>query len=200
MAEEKVYSGEVLVKGSRWRDELGAWPEEQRAAVTARVDELIAENPQYCDAGNHTHLCNLFTGLATYEWHLSQGRSEQDAYRLTAEPMWAYVEKGAGVYRTLVRIPGFFRLFGKLLPRMFEAGSGYGWRHVWHTTDAHRIRFEEAACIYAQILERYGCRRMGCMFCHVDVINYGSLPGVTFTRRHTLCEDGQACDFLFEKQ
>ena len=196
---KKEYTGALLVAQSRWQDAMFDYPREQRDAVVARVEELIGEHPEYCDEGNYAHLCNLFTGLALYEWYLGQGRTKEDAYRLTAEPMWAYVEKGAKLYRALIRIPGFFGVFAKLLPKMFESGSGYGWEHAWHETSGERIEFEEVACIYAQILEQHGCREMGCMFCHADVINYGSLKGVTFTREHTLCKDGQVCDFLFTK-
>ena len=200
MAGKREYSGATLTARSRWQDVWASYPPTQRDAVVARVDELIDEHREYCDDGNFSHMANLLTGLALYEWYLAQGSTEDEAYRLVAEPMWAYVEKGAGLYRTLVRIPGFFGLFARLLPRMFEAGSGYGWEHVWHETSSRRIRFDEAGCVYAQILEAHGCRQMGCMFCHADIINYGQLPGATFTRHHTLCEDGQPCDFLIERQ
>lgn len=62
-----------------------------------------------------------------------------------------------------------------------------------------RLRFECTSCIYQQIYDKYGIRRLGTIFCHADVVNYGSIPGVTFTRNHTLYQDGKPCDFLFTK-
>lgn len=35
------------------------------------------------------------------------------------------------------------------------------------------------------------------MFCHADIINYGSLPYTDFIRTQTLCQGGELCDFCF---
>ena len=199
MAKEKVYTGSELVAASRWQDELPSWPEGQRVAIEARVDELIEENREYCDQGNHTHLCNLLTGLALYEYYQAHDHDKDEALQLTAEPMWAYVEKGAGTYRKLFKIPGMMGIFGKLMPGMFESGSGKSWHYDWGETSNRRIQFACTSCIYAQIYEKYGVPELGPIFCHADEINYGHLKGITFTREHTLCQDGQPCDFLFTR-
>ena len=199
MAKEKVYGGQQLVTSSRWQDVYPEWPAEQQDRVAARVDELIAENGDYCDEGNYTHLGNLFTGMALYEYHQAQGHTKEEALDLTAQPMWNYVEKGAGTYRTLFKIPGMMRLFAKLLPGMFEGGSGVGWHYDWGEMSGQRIEFKCTSCIYAQICEKYGMQELGPIFCHADDINYGHLKNITFTRQHTLCKDGQPCDFLFTR-
>lgn len=199
MAKEKVYGGRELLAASRWQDELPSWPQEQQDRVAARVDELIAENADYCDEGNYSHLSNLLTALALYEYYQAQGKSKEEACDLVAEPMWAFVEKGAGTYRTLFKIPGMMGLFGRLMPKMFEAGSGAGWHYDWGETSNQKIQFTCTSCIYAQIFATYGVPELGPMFCHADDINYGHLKNITFTRYHTLCKDGQPCDFLFTR-
>lgn len=200
MAKDKEYMGKALVENSRWRDHLPTLSADQLDGIVARVNELIADNPEYCDDGNYDHMSNLCTGLALYEMHLSEGRTEQEAYELSGQPMWDYVEEHtAGMYRKLFSKSPVFGLMGSMLPRMFEAGSGYGWEYRWHDDPKGRISFECVHCIYAQILEKYGMREMGTMFCHADDINYGSIPTVEFRREHTLCQDGQECDFLFLK-
>ena len=35
------------------------------------------------------------------------------------------------------------------------------------------------------------------MFCHSDIINYGSLHNIDFIRTKTLCQGGDCCDFCF---
>lgn len=196
---EKVYGGHELVTTSRWQDEYPGWTAAQQEAVIARVDELIDENREYCDEGNYSHLSNLLTSLALYEYYQAQGKTKDEALKLVAEPMWAYVEKGAGTYRTLFKIPGMMGLFGKLMPKMFESGSGVGWHYDWGETSNQRIEFKCTSCIYAQIFAKYGTPELGPIFCHADDINYGHLKNITFTREHTLCKDGQPCDFLFTR-
>ena len=39
--------------------------------------------------------------------------------------------------------------------------------------------------------------KLGAMFCHSDVINFGSLPYTDFRRSKTLCQGGDCCDFDF---
>ena len=39
--------------------------------------------------------------------------------------------------------------------------------------------------------------KLGAMFCHSDVINYGELPYTDFRRTKTLCQGGDCCDFDF---
>ena len=80
MGKRKEYVGEALVAAAGGVRGLSA----RAAAVTARVGELVAENPECCDGGNHGYLSNLFTGLAVYEWHVAQGVPAGEAYRLTA--------------------------------------------------------------------------------------------------------------------
>lgn len=201
MAKDREYTARALVGNSRWQDFVPTLDESQRSVVLARVDELIADNREYCDDGNYDHMSNLCTGLALYEMYLSEGMSEQEAYDLAGQPMWDYVEEHtAGMYRKLLSKSPIFSLMGSLLPKMFESGSGYGWEYRWHDDPKGQIKFECVHCIYAQILEKYGMCGMGTMFCHADDINYGSIPTVEFRREHTLCKDGQECDFLFLKE
>ena len=75
-----------------------------------------------------------------------------------------------------------------------------GWRYVWHldTDPRNEFRFECTECLYKQIVSRYGVlERFGPMFCHSDIINYGSLPYTDFIRTQTLCQGGTMCDFRF---
>ena len=196
---EKAYGGRELVESSRWRDDLESWPAERLDAVALRVGELARENREWCDEGNYAHMANLLTALALYGRYQAEGLPKEEALERVERPMLEFVEKGAGMYRALFRIPGMMGLFGKLMPRMFAAGSGKGWHYDWGETSNRRIQFTCTSCIYATILARYGVPELGPMFCHADDVNYGRLKGITFTRHHTLCKDGEPCDFLFTR-
>lgn len=199
---ERPYDGKALANASRYREWLPTLAESDQNRVFARVDELIQQNAPYCDAGNYDHLANMFTALALYEMQLDEGLREDEAIQAVGVPMWAFVEKHtAGSYRKVLSLPGMLKVMDRVVPAGFERGSGYGWSYVWHhdLSTSKYLQFECTSCIYAQILEKYSARRLGTIFCHADVINYGSIPRVTFTRHHTLCQDGQTCDFLFTK-
>lgn len=197
------YEGPQMIKGSRFvRFYADLTDSEQRQAV-ARIDELVAENPEYADKGNYSHLCNLFSAIAIYEVFLKSGNGKDESLQKIAEAMWAFVENGtAKKYRKIFGLPGALWLLGKMLPKMFSKGSGYGWEYVWHNdtaTDRH-LQFECTSCIYAQLFAKYGVPELGPVFCKCDDINYGKIPGLTFKRKHALCNDGQPCDFLFVKE
>ena len=199
MAKKMIFSGGECLKASRWADVLPSWPKEQKERIGGRIDELLKENEEYQSADNHGHLSNLLTGLALYEMYLSEGKSKEEAMRLTAEPMWAYVEKGAGLYRKAVKIPGALKIIGVLMKKGSEKWDAPGWKYTYEITTAKKFGFICHQCIYHDIYKKYGCIELGQIFCHADVINYGHLPGYTFTREHTLCSDGQECDFLITK-
>ena len=199
MAKKKEFSGKACLEASRWADDMKTWPEGQRERIEKRVDELLEENAWFQSADNHGHLSNLCIGLALYEMYLSEGKTKEEATRLTAEPMWAYVEKGAGLYRKAARIPGALKLIGTAMKKGGERWDAPGWEYTYEVTTSKEFRFTCHRCIYRDIYEKYGCVELGRIFCHADVINYGSLPGHTFTREHTLCMDGQECDFLITK-
>ena len=199
---EREYSGRALMAASRYQEYLPTIPQADQDRVATRVDELIADNQEYCDQGNYDHLANMLTAVALYEMHRERGMGEDEAIRATGQPMWDFVERHtAGTYRKLLSKPGMLKLMSRIVPVGFKKGSGYGWEYAWHQdkSTAKHLQFECTSCIYAQILGKYGIRRLGTIFCHADDINYGSIPGVTFTRMHTLCADGQPCDFLFTK-
>ncbi len=199
---ERIYDGRALMAASRYQEYLPTRTQEDQSRIASRIDELVYENRKYCDQRNYDHLSNIFTALALYEIERGRGLDEDAAIRAVGEPMWDFVEKHtAGKYRKMLSKPGMLKLMDSIVPKGFEEGSGYGWSYVWHHDKSSRkhLEFECTSCIYQQIYDKYGIRKLGTIFCHADVINYGSIPGITFTRLHTLCKDGEPCDFLFTK-
>lgn len=202
MAKKKLYKSSRMVKDGRFVNLFAELTDDEKNQVLTKIDELVSENPDYTDNGNYDHLCNIFPAMAIYEV-LQKSDSKDEALQKVAEAMWTFVENGtAKKYRKIFGLPGMLKLLGKMLPKFFAKGSGYGWEYVWHndTATGKYLQFECASCIYAKLFAKYGVTELGPVFCKCDDINYGKIPGITFRRNHTLCTDGQPCDFLFVKE
>ena len=200
---KKTYEPGPVSKESRCARLYSTLDASVQERVTARVAELISENREFCDAGNYGHLCNMFSALAMYEALQEAGVPKDEAYDRVTQAMWDVVETTtAPTYRKLFSKPWVFGLLGKMLPKMFANGSGAGWEYVWHPESQSRdyLQFECVKCIYPGFFDKYGAPELGPAFCHADDINYGHIPGIEFRREHTLCVDGQTCDFLFVRK
>ena len=174
----KAYTPEKLVAVSRYRKFFPTLPEDIRKDAYRRIGELIGEEKQYCDAGNYKHMAQIFTSIALYQTLQAHGRSEAEAYRITSEEMWKALTPRS--YQRMARLPFFLPMMKKILPFGFRHGSGAG-----------------RECVYRHIFEEQGLMKLGAMFCHSDIINFGSLPYTDFKRTKTLCQGGDCCDFDF---
>lgn len=195
---KKQYNGERLIKHSRYYDYYKKIDYSMQVNIIEHIDILISENREYCDNGNYNHLSNIFTSIALYE-QLQKKYSKEESFQILSHHMWQYVEKNSMIFRNLEKIPYFLWIMGILLPYLFNWGSGYGWHYQWHNdlSNNNILKFECTQCIYQQIFKKYDLEELGPMFCFVDDINYGDLKNINFTRQHTLCKDGENCDFLF---
>ena len=161
----KKYEPEKLVAISRYRNYFPSLPNEIQYAVYTRMDELIAEEKEYCDKGNYSHMAQILTSIALYETLQKQGRSEEEAYRIVSEEMWKFLDPN-GIQK-LARKRLFLQLMKKIVPYGFKKGSGYGWNYTWHANDPKdRFQFECNECIYQKILGRRGLLKLGAMCCH----------------------------------
>ena len=192
----KPYTPERLVAISRYRRYFPTLPPEIRSDIHARIRELIAEEKRYCDRGNYKHMAQIFTAIAVYQTLQKHGMSEEEAFKTTSEEMWKALTPKA--YQKLARLPFFLPLMKRILPFGFRHGSGAGWRYEWHPDDPkNRFHFECRECVYRHIFARQNLMKLGAMFCHADIINYGNLPYTDFRRTKTLCQGGDCCDFDF---
>lgn len=192
----KQYTPEKLVGISRYRRYVPTLPVEMQSDIHARIQELIEEEKRYCDQGNYKHMAQIFTSIAVYQTLQKHGKSEEEAYKITSEEMWKALTPKA--YQKMARLPFFLPLMKKILPFGFRHGSGTGWHYEWHPDDPKdRFHFECRECVYRHIFEEQGLMKLGAMFCHSDIINYGELPYTDFRRTKTLCQGGDCCDFDF---
>jgi len=192
----KQYTPEKLVAISRYRRYVPTLSRELQEDIHARIRELIVEEKQYCDQGNYKHMAQIFTSIALYQALQKHGLSEEEAFQITSEEMWKALTPKT--YQKMARLPFFLPLMKKVLPFGFRHGSGAGWHYEWHLDDPKdRFHFECRECVYRHIFEEQGLMKLGAMFCHSDIINYGELPYTDFRRTKTLCQGGDCCDFDF---
>ena len=190
------YTPEKLVAVSRYQNFFPTLDETVRRDVYARIAELMDEEKEYCDKGNYKHMAQILTSVALYEALQKHGKSEEEAYKIVSEEMWAFLDPSG--MQKLAGKSFFMPLMKKIVPFGFKKGSGVGWRYTWHKDDPKdRFHFECNECIYAKILGKRNLMKLGAMCCHADIINYGSLPYTDFIRTKTLCQGGDKCDFLF---
>ena len=192
----KPYTPEALVRVSRYQNYFPTLPENVKHDIYARMNVLISEEKEYCDKGNYKHMAQILTSIALYETLQRHGKSEDEAYKITSEEMWKFLDPSE-----MQRLAGkrfFLPLMKKIVPFGFKKGSGTGWRYTWHKDDPkNEFHFECNECIYQKILKRRGLLKLGAMCCQADIINYGSLPYTDFIRTKTLCRGGDLCDFRF---
>ena len=192
----KPYTPEALVRVSRYQNYFPTLPENVKHDIYARMNVLISEEKEYCDKGNYKHMAQILTSIALYETLQRHGKSEDEAYKITSEEMWKFLDPSE-----MQRLAGkrfFLPLMKKIVPFGFKKGSGTGWRYTWHKDDPkNEFHFECNECIYQKILGRRGLLKLGAMCCQADIINYGSLPYTDFIRTKTLCRGGDLCDFRF---
>ncbi len=192
----KPYVPEKLVATSRYKKLFSTLPEDIRQDVYARMRVLLEEEKQWCDAGNYKHLAQILTTIALYEVLQQHGKSEPETYRIISESMWGALTPKT--YQKMARLSFFLPLMKKILPFGFRHGSGAGWHYTWHLDDPRdRFHFECNECLYWHIFHKRDLMKLGAMFCHSDVINFGSLPYTDFRRTKTLCQGGDCCDFDF---
>ena len=186
-----------MVKISRYSNYIPTLPDDIQRDIYSKMQKLIEEEKKYCDDGNYKHMSQIFTSIALYRTLQEHGKSEEEAYKITSEEMWKSLTPES--YKKMAKLPFFLPMMKKILPFGFRHGSGAGWRYEWHLDEdpKNRFHFECRECVYRHIFEEQNLMKLGAMFCHSDIINFGNLPYTDFKRTKTLCQGGDCCDFDF---
>ena len=194
------YKSELMIRKSRHINYFNTLDKSIQNDVLKRIDELVAEEQEYCDKGNYGHLCNMLSLVAIYEVLQKHCKSEEEAYNIVAEEMFKFVQPSKEKFQKLSKKSWFWTVIKKIVPIGFKKGSGIGWKYTWHNdTPKNEFRFETNECIYQKILSKRGLIKLGPLFCQCDVINYGELDGIDFQRTKTLCYGDDECNFIFIK-
>ncbi len=194
----KKYQPKKMIADSRYCRYFGTLSPQLQADTLQRMESLLKDEAQWCDKGNYGHMCNILATLALDEVLQATGIAPDEVQQTLSSNMWAAL-KPEGMQK-LAKLSFFMPLMKKVVPLGFSKMSGIGWHYVWHldTDGPQEFHFECTECLYKHIFSRRGVlERFGPMFCHSDIINYGSLPHTDFIRTQTLCQGGEKCDFCF---
>lgn len=193
----KEYRPDKLVAVSRFKKFFPTLPEDIQRDVYKRMNELLEEEKKYCDKGNYDHIAQILTSIALYEVLQSHGKTEEEAFEIVSREMWSALTPDT--YKKMAKFSFFLPAMKKILPFGFKHGTGVGWRYEWHFDEdpKDRFHFECRECVYKHIFEEQDKMKLGAMFCHSDIINFGELPYTDFRRTKTLCQGGDCCDFDF---
>lgn len=193
------YTAQAIIERSPQKNTIAALPKTEAGEIYRRVSTLIAENQVYCIRANDRDLALIFPTLALYEFYLEQGQSQEDAVDHALHAVVLEALNKAETYRRYSRIPGAMWLFGQLSSLRKRKSKPNRNMYTVKVADSRHLCMTCTTCIYAQILGKYDALDLGKGFCRVGAIRYSALRHITFTQEHTLCQDGQPCDFTFQR-
>ncbi len=194
----KKYVGKNMMMHSRFIKYLETMNNQEYNEVAAELDKYVFDNKVYCDKGNYTHLCNIFTSMALFNVLTNHGKNSEEAENIIFETMYHFMQKQKEQFQKLSKKGWFWPVIKKIVPIGFKKGSGYGWKYTWFKNQPkNEFRFECNSCIYRQIFSKYGFERFGPKFCYNDIIVYGELARTDFIRTMTINRGDEKCDFKF---
>lgn len=187
-----------MIRRSKHIDYFNTLDDSLKKQILDRIDQLVIEENKYCDNGNYDHLCNIFSAIAIYDILQNNGYSEVEAFDITGNEMYRYIQKEKELFQKLSYRKWFWSLMKIIVPIGFRLGSGTGWKFKWFkSNNSNEYYFETHECIYQKIFKDRNLMKLGPMFCKCDIINYGELNNIDFIRKGTLCYGDDKCDFKF---
>ena len=163
-----------------------------------RIARITAENPDIAVAPNYGHFCNLSFALAYYFVHTEAGEDADEVLDRIATYMYDFVQAKHRANQEAFAREGLAHVTGHTIPVMMEM-EGHGWHTTVVEDTDETVAYDIEQCIFATLCPAYGVPELGPIFCHVDDIVLGDLPGVVFEREGTLCLGQHACDFRFSR-
>jgi len=98
------------------------------------------------------------------------------------------------------KLPGMKTLYmtniGRDCKKDFGPNAGFDTQFI--CTQKNFVQYDVKKCYIRQFCEEYGCPEIAHVFCMMELNEYGNVPGIGFTRTHSLVEDGEKCNFRFE--
>ena len=187
-----------MIRRSKHIDYFNTLDDSLKKQIIDRINQLIIEENKYCDSGNYNHLCNIFSAIAIYETLQNNGYSEAEAFDITGNEMYRYIQRKKELFQKLSLRKWFWPVMKIIVPIGFRLGSGTGWKFKWFkSNNKNEYYFETHECIYQKIFKDRNLVKLGPMFCKCDIINYGELNNIDFVRKGTLCYGDDRCDFKF---
>ncbi len=137
--------------------------------------------------------------VALYKALQELNYSQDDALLAVKEYLDNYV--GKGMNETLKRmeiIPGFFTIFRKIMYKIVYGNDN--WDSEILENSKNKIAYTVKKCLWFEACKENDCIELCKVFCDTDHIIYGNLKKVAFTRKGTIGNGSEYCDFCYSKK
>lgn len=168
--------------------------------VIARIQRMDAEREKYEHKALEKHFGeNILPALALYLVLKESDTLSEDALELTRK---VAEERGSIARKRMAflgRIPFFFWLFQKMVPRVIKNSfPPEGWDTEWLEVSKKQVAFNMHSCFYLDAVTQYGAPELTPIFCGIDDLTYEDVsPHFIWRRTKTLGRGDELCDFRF---
>lgn len=160
--------------------------------------KLVAENADEPKA-MYPHTRNrIYPGIAIFRALTDVGIARSHAAEMFRQFYRQRAEKSAKKIRSLLKIPGLYKLMPKIFRFVMQKnfGEGAGFKATYYETAKCEFRADMLVCPYMEICRKYECTEIVPTFCETDDVAYGNMhPRVIWGRNKTLGKGGDCCDF-----
>lgn len=163
-----------------------------------RYEVLLAENKDDSPAYSGQKRERVYPSIALFHALADAGMEREEAAAFVTGYYRRLAECAAPVIRTVLKIPGLYRLVPKLF---FDTALKHCVPQAGFLTENRilsktEMRFDMVKCPYQDCCVRYGCPELVKGFCDTDDICYGNMHRRLFWGRTKTLGHGDAlCDF-----
>lgn len=163
-----------------------------------RYAALLEENKDELRAYSWQKRERIYPSIALFHALVDAGTEREEAAAFVTGYYRRLAERAASVIRTVLKIPGLYRLVPKLF---FDTALKHCVPEAGFLTENRFLsktgmRFDMVRCPYQDSCVRYGCPELVKGFCDTDDICYGNMHSRLFWGRTKTIGHGDAlCDF-----
>ena len=164
----------------------------------SRYEALIEENKDDPPAHSGQKRERIYPSIALFHALADAGMEREEAAAFVTGYYRRLAERAAPVIRTVLKIPGLYRLVPKLffdtaLKHCVPQAGFLSENRFLSKTEMH---FDMVKCPYQDCCVRYGCPELVKGFCDTDDICYGNMHSrLSWERSGTLGHGDALCDF-----
>lgn len=168
------------------------------ANAERRYAALLEENKDEPRAYSWQKRERIYPSIALFHALLDAGMGREEAAAFVTGYYRRLAERAAPVIRTVLKIPGLYRLVPKLF---FDTALKHCVPEAGFLTENRFLsktgmRFDMVKCPYQDSCVRYGCPELVKGFCDTDDICYGNMHSrLSWERSGTLGHGDARCDF-----
>lgn len=163
-----------------------------------RYAALLEENTDEPRAYSGQKRERIYPSIALFHALVDTGTKREEAAAFVMDYYRRLAERAAPVIRTVLKIPGLYRLVPKLF---FDTALKHCVPEAGFLTENRFLsktgmRFDMVKCPYQDSCVRYGCPELVKGFCDTDDICYGNMHSrLSWERSGTLGHGDALCDF-----